>query len=351
MAKVKLPSGKIVKVPDGMTENQTIEFIFEKLEGKEGYEEDRKKLGDRLDTSGWGSVIGGGIGALAGGIGGIITSPSIVANPITLGAAGGAAGAAIGEGVEQWLTGKGDYGDVGKAGLYGGATGAIGGGTAGALVKGGIKTAAGLGAAGGAVEGGYTGGVGGAATGAVTGAIGGGVAGGLLGKVGRPLLSIASQKLGLDKPAKSAIQAGKDYASGKANATFLGLTGRSTAGNLIGSAATWRARRDIANIIFKKATEALKKETGKKRLSPAETANLRRASKLEADDIWEQRLRGKSTDLEPTNLTKPKGRATQYKGRDVIEDEQGNLFDPATCLLYTSPSPRDRQKSRMPSSA
>ena len=27
-------------------------------------------------------------------------------------------------------------------------------------------------------------------------------------------------------------------------------------------------------------------------------------------------------------------------------------FDPATiCLLYTSPSPRDRQKSRMPSSA
>ena len=30
----------------------------------------------------------------------------------------------------------------------------------------------------------------------------------------------------------------------------------------------------------------------------------------------------------------------------------GVSFDqPATCLLYTSPSPRDRQKSRMPSSA
>ena len=26
-------------------------------------------------------------------------------------------------------------------------------------------------------------------------------------------------------------------------------------------------------------------------------------------------------------------------------------LDPYTCLLYTSPSPRDRQKSRMPSSA
>ena len=27
------------------------------------------------------------------------------------------------------------------------------------------------------------------------------------------------------------------------------------------------------------------------------------------------------------------------------------LLDAYTCLLYTSPSPRDRQKSRMPSSA
>ena len=30
---------------------------------------------------------------------------------------------------------------------------------------------------------------------------------------------------------------------------------------------------------------------------------------------------------------------------------KGNLARPETCLLYTSPSPRDRQKSRMPSSA
>ena len=29
----------------------------------------------------------------------------------------------------------------------------------------------------------------------------------------------------------------------------------------------------------------------------------------------------------------------------------GFLFNMGTCLLYTSPSPRDRQKSRMPSSA
>ena len=33
------------------------------------------------------------------------------------------------------------------------------------------------------------------------------------------------------------------------------------------------------------------------------------------------------------------------------QDPQGAAAFPAICLLYTSPSPRDRQKSRMPSSA
>ena len=35
-------------------------------------------------------------------------------------------------------------------------------------------------------------------------------------------------------------------------------------------------------------------------------------------------------------------------GTKVLDDAQNKL---ETCLLYTSPSPRDRQKSRMPSSA
>ena len=36
----------------------------------------------------------------------------------------------------------------------------------------------------------------------------------------------------------------------------------------------------------------------------------------------------------------------------ALEEEPSNLNeDPYGCLLYTSPSPRDRQKSRMPSSA
>src|SRR5674476_308575 len=33
-------------------------------------------------------------------------------------------------------------------------------------------------------------------------------------------------------------------------------------------------------------------------------------------------------------------------GKSVTFDNNGNIY----CLLYTSPSPRDRQKSRMPSS-
>ena len=36
-------------------------------------------------------------------------------------------------------------------------------------------------------------------------------------------------------------------------------------------------------------------------------------------------------------------------GSGVVIDEQGHIL--TICLLYTSPSPRDRQKSRMPSSA
>ena len=42
-----------------------------------------------------------------------------------------------------------------------------------------------------------------------------------------------------------------------------------------------------------------------------------------------------------------------YCNKFLIKDqEKKNQFDDyITCLLYTSPSPRDRQKSRMPSSA
>ena len=43
--------------------------------------------------------------------------------------------------------------------------------------------------------------------------------------------------------------------------------------------------------------------------------------------------------------------ALSEDGKVVIEVEAGRAVDNNHCLLYTSPSPRDRQKSRMPSSA
>ena len=39
------------------------------------------------------------------------------------------------------------------------------------------------------------------------------------------------------------------------------------------------------------------------------------------------------------------------KQRDLWAEIDQQRFHDETCLLYTSPSPRDRQKSRMPSSA
>ena len=43
--------------------------------------------------------------------------------------------------------------------------------------------------------------------------------------------------------------------------------------------------------------------------------------------------------------------ALYYTNQGQAAGPQGVVEAPHTCLLYTSPSPRDRQKSRMPSSA
>ena len=50
----------------------------------------------------------------------------------------------------------------------------------------------------------------------------------------------------------------------------------------------------------------------------------------------------------------PFGEQRAERRRDHAADQQahrGERERPPACLLYTSPSPRDRQKSRMPSSA
>ena len=48
--------------------------------------------------------------------------------------------------------------------------------------------------------------------------------------------------------------------------------------------------------------------------------------------------------LHGVDLEVPRGQLTMLLGRN-------GAGKTTTCLLYTSPSPRDRQKSRMPSSA
>ena len=40
-----------------------------------------------------------------------------------------------------------------------------------------------------------------------------------------------------------------------------------------------------------------------------------------------------------------------YTGRQFVQDQSASAHQTHPCLLYTSPSPRARQKSRMPSSA
>ena len=51
--------------------------------------------------------------------------------------------------------------------------------------------------------------------------------------------------------------------------------------------------------------------------------------------------------LGPNSETPPGGRRLEFQyGRHIA-----HIFAYNFCLLYTSPSPRDRQKSRMPSSA
>ena len=41
----------------------------------------------------------------------------------------------------------------------------------------------------------------------------------------------------------------------------------------------------------------------------------------------------------------------EVDGQGVLDFQTISIENPKDCLLYTSPSPRDRQKSRMPSSA
>ena len=57
---------------------------------------------------------------------------------------------------------------------------------------------------------------------------------------------------------------------------------------------------------------------------------------------------------DPKVIENMKHRSDYYTSDDYFQSSIDEWWDngcPGCCLLYTSPSPRDRQKSRMPSSA
>ena len=78
----------------------------------------------------------------------------------------------------------------------------------------------------------------------------------------------------------------------------------------------------------------------------------------ECDELWSKVAQGIDTHSLRFPAAKGLAGAAAHSGEivnvpDAHKDERFNPeFDRATgCLLYTSPSPRDRQRSRMPSSA
>ena len=66
----------------------------------------------------------------------------------------------------------------------------------------------------------------------------------------------------------------------------------------------------------------------------------------------ERGSRGADFEALPVASAVPQGKGVEYGSKDSSKTDIVNqLIHLYGCLLYTSPSPRDRQKSRMPSSA
>lgn len=370
MSVVKLPSGKTVKVPDGMTKEETIEFLFNNLDGKEGFEDDRAKLGTELETTGWGSVIGGTVGSIGGAfIGGVLTPfTGGVANPLTGGIAGGGIGAGVGENIEQWITGRGGDYDSLKAAGEGAAWGVVPG-VGGQVTKGIAKTGGkavpqilGSSAAGAATGAGIS-----AATGvdpkigAVAGALGGaGRAGGQAAKGEKGLLQhaidfgfdeaeglwkggkkhlLGTKGKNVDKLWQDALwPAGKKYFGGWVKQR----TGRSAAGGMQKAAAIWDAKRDVAAFFVNKATASAEKAGVK--LSKFDVFKIRREAQKQAsklvDEYSEIRARVKAN---------PNDKVAQAQLKDIMGENYGgqsyatkqdifNPIDPATGERAFDPS-------------
>ena len=76
-------------------------------------------------------------------------------------------------------------------------------------------------------------------------------------------------------------------------------------------------------------------------------------NKPASDNDWEKISGGGDTKIKQWIADQMKGRTCTVilAGKDTAGRKWINYEIAEACLLYTSPSPRDRQKSRMPSSA
>ena len=72
---------------------------------------------------------------------------------------------------------------------------------------------------------------------------------------------------------------------------------------------------------------------------------------VEAQETIEESLPGEPEVIEQEDGSVDINFEPGALNQEGTEDHYANLADLLPCLLYTSPSPRDRQKSRMPSSA
>ena len=97
-----------------------------------------------------------------------------------------------------------------------------------------------------------------------------------------------------------------------------------------------QAKKDLAQIRAKSGLPKDDAQPDLERLVADEKAQMER-SLMTAENL-----------LRKARFDSAQGR---YEEADKNLDEALGLLTPSACLLYTSPSPRDRQKSRMPSSA
>ena len=105
----------------------------------------------------------------------------------------------------------------------------------------------------------------------------------------------------------------------------------------------------------------MRRNPGRWRVSPSNSQRHARAYKQLLACQWPTGARDvePAADVEPTpEEVKEAVGGSAASGQEKVQDPVASEFgtsveaDPYSgCLLYTSPSPRDRQKSRMPSSA